>query len=138
LPPSVGTLDDSVAPPRFHLTREHTRRERFAAVTWAEAVRPRKLVVGDDAGLYVTGLDGLALTQLRFDATQRYYHHDALGSTRALTAADGTVLARSDYDPYGNPTTPATPSNPFGYAGQYTDHTTDLIYMRAPSRKVPT
>jgi RHS repeat-associated protein len=89
------------------------------------------LVVGDSAGLYVTGPDGLPLAQLRFDGTQRYYHHDQIGSTRALTTADGTVAARSDYDPYGNPTTAATPSNPFGYAGQYTDHATGLIYMRA-------
>jgi RHS repeat-associated protein len=48
-----------------------------------------------------------------------------------VTSANGAVVARSDYDSYGNPTTTATPSNPFGYAGQYTDHATGLIYMRA-------
>jgi RHS repeat-associated protein len=89
------------------------------------------LTIGDATALYVTGPDGLPLTQLRFDGTQRYYHHDQLGSTRALTAANGTVVARSDYDPYGNPTTTPAASNPFGYAGQYTDHATGLIYMRA-------
>lgn len=36
------------------------------------------------------------------------------------------------YDPYGNPTpSSSTADSRFGYAGQHTDHTTGLIYMRA-------
>ncbi|MGH2918842.1 MAG: RHS repeat-associated core domain-containing protein, partial [Solirubrobacteraceae bacterium] len=90
------------------------------------------LILADSGALYITGPDGLPLEQLAFDGTRRYYHHDQLGSTRALTTTTATIAARSDYDPYGNPTTPTTAAtNPFGYAGQYTDHTTGLIYMRA-------
>jgi hypothetical protein len=63
------------------------------------------LIIGDADGLYITGPDGLPITQLTFDAQQRYYHHDQLGSTRAITNPDGTLLARYDYDPIGNPTT---------------------------------
>ena len=90
------------------------------------------LVVGDSAGLYVTGPDGLALTQLTFDGEQRYYHHDQLGSTRAITNTAGAVTARYTFDPYGNPAAgSSTVDSRFGYAGQYADRTTGLIYMRA-------
>ncbi|MDP8909202.1 MAG: DUF6531 domain-containing protein [Chloroflexota bacterium] len=89
------------------------------------------LILADTQALYITGPDGLPLQRLGLDGARRYYHHDQLGSTRALTTTTGTVATRSDYDPYGNPTSTATTSNPFGYAGQYTDHTTGLIYMRA-------
>jgi RHS repeat-associated protein len=90
------------------------------------------LVVGDSAGLYVTGPDGLPLTQLTFDGQQRYYHHDQLGSTRAITNATGTVTARYTFDPYGNPAVGSSAADSrFGYAGQYTDRATGLIYMRA-------
>jgi RHS repeat-associated protein len=90
------------------------------------------LVIGDSGGLYVTDPSGLPLAKLGYDATQRYYHHDQLGSTRALSTPTGTVTARYDFDAYGNPTnTPTSASNPFGYTGQYTDPATGLIYMRA-------
>jgi len=90
------------------------------------------LIVGDGAGLYITGPDGLPLTQLTFDGQQRYYHHDQLGSTRAITDVTGTVSARYNFDPYGNPTdSSGTTDNRFGYAGQYTDPVSGLIYMRA-------
>lgn len=90
------------------------------------------LIVGDSAGLYVTGPDGLPLTQLTYNGQQRYYHHDQLGSTRAITDTDGTVTARYTYDPYGNPTDGSSAADSrFGYAGQHTDHATALIYMRA-------
>ena len=90
------------------------------------------LIVGDSAGLYVTGPDGLPLTQLTYSGQQRYYHHDQLGSTRAISDSDGTVTARYSYDPYGNPTAGSSAADSrFGYAGQHTDHATGLIYLRA-------
>jgi RHS repeat-associated protein len=90
------------------------------------------LIVGDSAGLYVTGPDGLALTGLTFDGEQRYYHHDQLGSTRAITNAAGTVTARYTFDPYGNPVAGSSAADSrFGYAGQHTDRASGLIYMRA-------
>jgi RHS repeat-associated protein len=90
------------------------------------------LIVADNAGLYVNGPDGLPLTQLTFTGQQRYYHHDQLGSTRAITDATGAVSARYSYTPYGTPTPDASNTDSrFGYAGQYTDHATGLIYMRA-------
>ena len=50
----------------------------------------------------------------------RYYHRDALGSTRALTTAGGAIAGTYDYDPYGRLLTGTTLTNPFLFAGQYT------------------
>lgn len=61
-----------------------------------------------------------------------YHHHDQLGSTRALTDANGAVVATYTYDPYGKLAgSTGSASNPFGYAGQYTDNETGLQYLRA-------
>lgn len=61
-----------------------------------------------------------------------YYHHDQLGSTRALTDASGAVQASYQYDPYGNVVhTSGTVANPLRYAGQYQDQETGLFYLRA-------
>jgi hypothetical protein len=51
-----------------------------------------------------------------------FYHHDQLGSVRALTNSSGVVQNTYDYDAYGKVTS-STGSvyNPFGYAGEYTD-----------------
>ena len=51
-------------------------------------------MVGDAGRLYVTGPDGLSVSRMRFDGTLRYYRHDQLGGTRALTA-DQERLQRS-------------------------------------------
>jgi RHS repeat-associated protein len=69
---------------------------------------------------------------MRLTGNARYYHHDQIGSTRALSDQDGHRIALSDYDAYGNPVTKIdTKLNPFGFAGQYTDANSGLIYMRA-------
>lgn len=81
---------------------------------------------------YVTGPGGLPLERVDQLDDVLYYHHDQLGSTRALTDKDGHVVQTYTYDPYGK----ATPSNtallnPFQFAGQYVDANSGLIYMRA-------
>ena len=61
-----------------------------------------------------------------------YFHHDQLGSTRALTDANGAVQASYQYDPYGSVVqTSGTVANPLRYAGQYQDQETGLYYLRA-------
>jgi RHS repeat-associated protein len=91
------------------------------------------LIVGDAAqNTYVTGPDGLPVERIDLKGDVAYYHHDQLGSTRALTGSDGSVLVTYSYDPYGNTTSSAPDyKNPFRFAGQYTDAATGLIYMRA-------
>jgi len=50
----------------------------------------------------------------------RYYTRDHLGSIRELTDSAGTLMARYDYDPYGQRTKVAgTEDVDFGYTGHY-------------------
>src|SRR5919198_2079825 len=61
-----------------------------------------------------------------------YYYGDQLGSIRAVTDRSGSVAATYNYDAYGKRTS-VTGSlyNPFGYAGEYTDGESGLLYLRA-------
>lgn len=61
-----------------------------------------------------------------------YYHQGQLGSTRLLTDASGAAAATFSYDPYGAVAArTGTATTPFGFAGQYTDAESGLIYLRA-------
>lgn len=89
------------------------------------------LMIQDGATSYVYGPGGLVIEQITAGADARYYHQDQLGSTRALTNQAGEPIATYTYTPYGAPkTTTGTATNPFRYAGQYTD-ATGLQYLRA-------
>jgi RHS repeat-associated protein len=61
----------------------------------------------------------------RIGSVHYYYLTDKLGSVVAVISGDGqTVSDRTGYDPYGNITyTAGSITNPFGYAGGYTDAT---------------
>jgi RHS repeat-associated protein len=72
------------------------------------------------------------LEQITSAGVVTYYHHDQIGSTRALTNSTGSVVATYTYDPYGKLSgITGSATNPFGFAGQYTDPESGLIYMRA-------
>jgi RHS repeat-associated protein len=89
------------------------------------------LLLADGTTSYVYGPGGLPLEQVTASGTL-YYHQDQLDSTRALTNASGSVVATYSYDPYGNFTgSTGTVTNPFGYAGQYTDAETGFQHLRA-------
>jgi len=99
--------------------------------TWDTAA-PLPEIIGDASTAYITGPGGLPLEQITSSGDVHYYHQDQLGSTRAITDQTGNVAATSTYDPYGNPVSQTgTLTNPFGYAGQYTDPETGLQYLRA-------
>ena len=59
-------------------------------------------------------------------------HTDALGSPVAYTSSTGSVLAgrRTQYEPYGTPTTTPRNGEP-SYTGHQYDQTTGLIYAQA-------
>ncbi|MFZ0664755.1 MAG: RHS repeat-associated core domain-containing protein [Acidimicrobiales bacterium] len=79
---------------------------------------------------YVTGLGGLPVEQIT-GSTVYYYSEDQLGSTRLLTNSSGTTVAAFSYDPYGKlASSTGTVTTPFGFAGQYTDAESGLIYLR--------
>jgi RHS repeat-associated protein len=95
----------------------------------------------------VYGPEGLPLEQITPTGTVYYYHHDQLGSTRAITNSAGAAKATYTYDPYGNVTActgarvtvagsnictgTITVTNPLTYSGQYRDDESGLIYLRA-------
>ncbi|MEN3281388.1 MAG: hypothetical protein V7607_2528 [Solirubrobacteraceae bacterium] len=98
--------------------------------TWDES-RGLPLMIQDGATSYLYGPAGSVIEQITGAGQSRYYHHDQLGSVRALTDHTGQPLATYVYTPYGSlKTFTGTATNPFQYAGQYTDPT-GLQYLRA-------
>src|ERR1700682_5920328 len=103
-------------------------------------------VAGSTTTYYIYGPRGTPLEQIS-GSTVLYYHPDQLGATRAITDAAGAVKATYTYDAYGGVsactgttvivngsnrcTGTISVSNPFCYAGQYTDAESGLIYLRA-------
>ena len=62
----------------------------------------------------------------------QYFHQDHLGSTRVLTDSGGAVVATQTFDAYGAlaAKTGVATTN-IGFAGQYRDSESGLIYLRA-------
>ena len=106
----------------------------------------RPLLLSDGTSDYLYGPGGLPLEQVT-GSTVLWYHHDQLGSTRALTNSAGASVATYTYDPYGNVTactgamvtvagrnlctTSTGIVNPFTYGGQYRDDESGLYYLQA-------
>ena len=103
------------------------------AFTWDLGGGQLPTVIQDGTTRYVMGPGGLPLEQVSADGTIRYYHQDALGSTRALTDAAGHLDSVYLYDPYGNLLAffGSHSPNPFQFAGQYTDPESGFQYLRA-------
>jgi RHS repeat-associated protein len=100
------------------------------AFTW-DVAEGLPLIIQDGAAKYVIGPGGLPLEQIN-GSTVLYYHQDQLGSTRALSDSSGSAVATSTYDTYGNlSASTGTATNPFGFAGQFTESESGLIYLRA-------
>jgi len=90
------------------------------------------LLIADGTTSYIYDPQGMPLEQVSGSDTALFYLHDQLGSTRLVTNSSGAVQASYTYDAYGNLLgNTGTVANPFGYAGQYTDSESGLIYMRA-------
>src|SRR5205085_9096609 len=88
------------------------------------------LVLVDGGVSYVYGPDGLPLEQIN-GTTVLYYLHDKLGSTRALTSSSGAVVATYTYGAYGSLAgSTGTATNPFGFAGAFTDSESGLLYLQ--------
>jgi RHS repeat-associated protein len=91
---------------------------------------PLLLFDGKDSNVY--GPDGLPIEQISTAGNVSYLHHDQLGSTRLITDPSGNTTATITYSPYGQPeASTGTATTNLGYAGQYTDPTTGLVYLRA-------
>lgn len=78
------------------------------------------------AALYVQAdFSGPLVTQ-----TKQYYHLDALGSVRVITDQSGGVLARRDYQPFGEDASLLT-GDPRRFTGKERDPETGLDYFEA-------
>jgi RHS repeat-associated protein len=67
---------------------------------------------------------------IRQSTSPEYYHTDALGSTVAMSDANGALTTRYRYGPFGRTTATGTSENPFQYTGRENDGT-GLYYYRA-------
>jgi RHS repeat-associated protein len=89
------------------------------------------LLLDDGQASYIYGPNGLPIEQIS-EEEPTYYHHDQLGSTRALTDSSGEVAGTFSYGAYGEPIgSTGTQTTPLGYAGQYTNAESGLQYLRA-------
>jgi len=68
-------------------------------------------------------------TPLQAHDTVYYYHTDALHSAVVITDANGNVIERTYYAPYGQVLNRSMRDGP-GYAGHYEDSATGLVYMQ--------
>jgi RHS repeat-associated protein len=87
------------------------------------------LLLQDGSVSYVTGPADLPLEQIS-GSSVLYCHEDQLGSVRLLTNSSGLTAGSASYDPFGNPSSTGA-STPFGFASQYTDSESGLVYLRA-------
>jgi RHS repeat-associated protein len=114
------------------LRRSKTQGTSTEAYTWDLAAK-LPMLLADRTARYLYGPDGKPLAEVMIGTNAIYYYHaDQLGSIRAMTDQAGAVVNTSIYDPYGVPlSNVGSVSNPFGYAGEYEDAESGLIYLRA-------
>jgi RHS repeat-associated protein len=100
-----------------------------AQLTW-DVVGALSLLIYDGTRYYLYGPDGLPFAQIASE-TPTYLHHDHLGSTRLLTDSEGKAKGKYTYTPYGAVEEQSGEAKtPLGFAGQYRNDSTGLIYLR--------
>ncbi len=83
------------------------------------------------ANAHVYGLGDQALWDTSTDQGRTYYHEDAMGSTAALTRADGSALGTRTYDAFGAPPGSQVGTGSYWFNGEQYDPNSGLIYLRA-------
>ncbi|MGA7731339.1 MAG: RHS repeat-associated core domain-containing protein [Chloroflexia bacterium] len=97
------------------------------------------MLLQDGSARYIYGPGMTLLEEVTNGGQVYYYHTDQLGSVRTLTDGAGQVANRYTYEPYGMViSSTVTVTNPFGFAGEYTDAESGLIYLRARYYDPPT
>lgn len=80
----------------------------------------------------VYGPGGLPIEQIDSAGAPHFYHHDQIGSTRAVSSSSGSVESTKSFDPYGGIAASSGSVDPIlTFAGQYADAESQLIYLRA-------
>jgi RHS repeat-associated protein len=106
----------------------NTRTSGGATTTFTWDIGAGLPLVLDDGNQYVYGA---GLEAMVSSGTRYYYLADGLGSTMAMVDSTGAVQKSYTYDVYGKPTATGALANEFDFAGQQTDATTGLQYLRA-------
>jgi RHS repeat-associated protein len=108
-----------------------TVRGKRRAFVWDRS-GSRPMLLGDGGRLYVYGPANLPLEQVDSHHTVLYFHHDQLGSTRALTDLRGRVRAAYSFGAFGVRERSVAPhTTPLQFAGEYQDSESGLYYLRA-------
>ncbi|GIV02226.1 MAG: hypothetical protein KatS3mg015_1056 [Fimbriimonadales bacterium] len=77
-------------------------------------------LVGGTFAVKAVNTWGLGLISSNREGVKRYFHFDALGSTRALTDSSGNVTDTYEYNAFGvMESSTGTSVNPFRYVGQW-------------------
>jgi RHS repeat-associated protein len=113
------------------LVADRTSEATTEHLTWdLEAALP--LLLSDGQRSYIYGPGEQPIEQISSEETPTYLHSDQLGTTRLLTDAGGEVTGAFSYGPYGSLIgASGSETTPMGFAGQYTDSTSGLQYLRA-------
>lgn len=101
----------------------------IGAITY-DFASPMPEIISDGIHGFIRGPDGLVVEETTLGQAPLYYHHDQIGSTKALTDSSGHDIVNYTYSPYGLSTASATGIfNPIGFANSFTDATSGLIYL---------
>lgn len=109
-----------------------TRTESTTATFLWSTADELPILLDDGTSRYIYGASLTPIAQIDSLGTTTYLHDDLLGSVRLITDGTGTIVGSTEYDTYGNRLqhTGAVDSL-FGYTGNWTDPTTELLYLRA-------
>jgi RHS repeat-associated protein len=80
---------------------------------------------------YLTGPRGLPVEQIAPGSTVGFFHQDQLGSTARMSGSADTLVGSYSYTPFGVITVNSGTAPVFGFAGQYADAESGLVYLRA-------
>lgn len=93
----------------------------------AQKARPMLLIVT----LWIGALSGPATAHAQTTEVITYYHSDAIGSIRMITDANGQVVERHDYLPFGEEWQPSLSPERRLYVGKERDQETGFDYSGA-------
>ncbi len=107
-----------------------TTRATTTSFTWDRG-GSLPLLLSDGDNSYIYGASG-PIAHVTSGGAVRYYHQDALGSTRVLSDDRGATVGAFSYAPYGLlAASSGTETTRLGFAGEYTDAESGLQYLRA-------
>jgi len=87
-------------------------------------------LLADGNTTFIYGPEGLPVEQIDGSGEALFYHHDQLGSTRAVTDANAHTVEIVAYDEFGNQAYHSGSVNvPFGFGGSYTDPVSHLVLI---------